>query len=272
MYQLDMGIWSLRSNWCLWLSWTGTWVALLRAVIGINIIMFTHIWKKILVTLLKAGFRNNLPSPAWRVSMALIRAVIINNIIIYTVSALISSRAAFIIFFSAGTRRVFPVEIFLSRDVAPVSAMFIVSSTSSIYLSLFCWCCVCGLLLGWYWLTDGPKNGRFVRFADVATGNSWWYKWLCPCIGDLLCAGYHRFRFRLPVLHCFWYWVPCCWLFGTYFFWCIAGCGLWGWWCPWKGQFFHFLYGKYGTCVCQWNGGWLSVALFRWVCLFVCSK
>ena len=40
--------------------------------------------------------------------------------------------ATSIIFLSAGTRRVFPVEIFLSRDVAPVSAICIVSSTSSI--------------------------------------------------------------------------------------------------------------------------------------------
>ena len=46
-----------------------------------------------------------------------------NNSIIYTVSVLIASMAASIIFLSAGTRRVFPVEIFLSRDVAPVSAI-----------------------------------------------------------------------------------------------------------------------------------------------------
>ena len=51
--------------------------------------------------------------------------------------------AASIIFLSAGTRRVFQVEIFLSRDVAPVSAMCIVSSTSSICSSSFCWCFVC---------------------------------------------------------------------------------------------------------------------------------
>ena len=72
------------------------------------------------------------------------------NIIIYRVSALIGSMAASIIFLSAGTRRVFSVEIFLIMDVAPVTAMFIVSSTSSICSSLFCWCCVCGLLLIWY--------------------------------------------------------------------------------------------------------------------------
>ena len=73
-----------------------------------------------------------------------------NNIIIYTVNALLASMVDSIIFLSAGTRRVFPVEIFLSRDVAPVSAMFIASSTSSICPSMLCWCYVCGLLLGWY--------------------------------------------------------------------------------------------------------------------------
>ena len=61
------------------------------------------------------------------------RAVIRNNIIIYTVSVLIVFMAASIIFLSAGSRRVFPVEIFLSRDGAPMSAMFIVSSTSSLF-------------------------------------------------------------------------------------------------------------------------------------------
>ena len=59
-------------------------------------------------------------------SIAQIRAVIKNKIIIYTVSVLIASMIASIIFLSAGTRRVFSVEIFLCRDVAPVSAMFIV--------------------------------------------------------------------------------------------------------------------------------------------------
>ena len=49
-----------------------------------------------------------------------------NNSIIYTVSVLIASMVASIIFLSAGTRRVFPVEILLSSDVAPVSAMFLV--------------------------------------------------------------------------------------------------------------------------------------------------
>ena len=77
--------------------------------------------------------------------MSMIRAVIS----IYTVSVLIASMAASIIFLSACTRRVFPVEIFLSRDVAPLSAMCIVSSTSSICSSSVCWCCVCGLLIGW---------------------------------------------------------------------------------------------------------------------------
>ena len=37
-----------------------------------------------------------------------------------------SVQAASIIFLSAGTRRVFPIEIFLSRDVVPVSPMVIV--------------------------------------------------------------------------------------------------------------------------------------------------
>ena len=71
--------------------------------------------------------------------MSLIRAVIRKNSIIYTVSVLIASMAASIIFLSAGTRRVFPVEIFLNRDVVPLSAMCIVSSTSSICSSSFCW-------------------------------------------------------------------------------------------------------------------------------------
>ena len=77
-------------------------------------------------------------------------------------------------FFSADTRQVFLVEIFLSMDVASVIAMCIVSSTSSISSSKFCWCYVCGLLLGWNWLGNGPVSvkDRFVRFADVATGNS----------------------------------------------------------------------------------------------------
>ena len=53
-----------------------------------------------------------------------------------------------------------------------MSAMFIVSSTSSICSSLYCWCCVCGLPFALYSLADGPENDRFVRFADVAIGNS----------------------------------------------------------------------------------------------------
>ena len=72
------------------------------------------------------------------------------NNIIYTASVFISSMAASIIFLSAGTRRVFPVEILLSRDVAPVSVMCIVASTSSICSIAVCWCCVCGLLIGWH--------------------------------------------------------------------------------------------------------------------------
>ena len=63
------------------------------------------------------------------------------------VSVLIVSMASFIIFLSAGTRRVFPVEILLSRDVSPVTAMCIVSSTSSICSSSVC--CVVTLLTGW---------------------------------------------------------------------------------------------------------------------------
>ena len=48
------------------------------------------------------------------------RAVIRNKSIIYTVSVLTTSMAASIIFFRGSTRRVFPVEILLSSDVAPV--------------------------------------------------------------------------------------------------------------------------------------------------------
>ena len=70
--------------------------------------------------------------------MALTRAVIRSNSIIYTVSVLIASMAASIIFLSAGTIRVFPVEIFLGRDVAPVNEICIVSSASSICSSSFC--------------------------------------------------------------------------------------------------------------------------------------
>ena len=82
--------------------------------------------------------------------MAIIRAVSRNNSIIFTVSVLIASMAASIIFLSADTRRVFPVEILLSRNVAPVSAMCIVSITWSICSSAVCWCCVCGFLIGWH--------------------------------------------------------------------------------------------------------------------------
>ena len=79
--------------------------------------------------------------------------------------------AASIIFLRAGTRRVFPVEIFLSREVAPLSAICIVSSTSSI-CSSFCCCFVCILLTGRGCLSCGPEKDRFVRLAAVASGNS----------------------------------------------------------------------------------------------------
>ena len=98
-----------------------------------------------------------------------------NNSIIYRVSVLIASMAASIIFLSAGTRRVFPEEIFFSRDVAALSANCIVSSTSSICSSLCCWCLVCiGCIvcICCCWLADCPESGRFVRFADVANGKS----------------------------------------------------------------------------------------------------
>ena len=80
--------------------------------------------------------------------MALIRAVIRKNSI-YTVSVLIASMADSSIFLSECTRRVLPVYIFLTRDVAPPSAVCIVSSTSSISSSSVCWGCVCDLLIGW---------------------------------------------------------------------------------------------------------------------------
>ena len=47
--------------------------------------------------------------------------------------------------------------------------MCIVSSISSICSSSVCWCCVPGLLIGWPRLAE---RDRFVRLADVATGNS----------------------------------------------------------------------------------------------------
>ena len=74
--------------------------------------------------------------------------------------------AASIIFLGAGTRRVFPAEIFLTRDVAQVSAMFIVSGTSSICSSLLCWC-VCGLVG-----IDFPEKDCFVGYAAVLKENS----------------------------------------------------------------------------------------------------
>ena len=84
----------------------------------------------------------------------------------------------------------FPVKILLIRDVAPVSAMFIVSSTSSICFFLVC--CVCSMLNGWNLLADGPERDRFARFADVATGNSFMggMKGFVPGIGRLLWGGY----------------------------------------------------------------------------------
>ena len=61
-----------------------------------------------------------------------------------------------------------PVEIFLSKDVAlgvqcllfPVHRPFVRP----------CFVVLCLWLAAW--LSDCPQNGRFVRFADVATGNS----------------------------------------------------------------------------------------------------
>ena len=81
---------------------------------------------------------------------------------------LIASMAASIIFLSAGTRRVFPAEIFLNRDVAPVSAICMVSSTSSI-CSSFSWHIACSLPAGGSCLANGPGRDRF---AAIATGNS----------------------------------------------------------------------------------------------------
>ena len=60
--------------------------------------------------------------------MALKRVVGLNNYVFYTLRVLIASMDASI-FLSACTRPLFPVEIFISRDVAQVSAMCIVSST-----------------------------------------------------------------------------------------------------------------------------------------------
>ena len=154
---------------CCGSPWRRMCVILKRVVIENRSMTFTYIWKRILVAFRKAGFRNNFPSSVWRVWIILIRAVLRKNSIVYTVSVLIASMAASIIFLSACTRRVFPVEIFLSRDLAPLRAMCIVSSSSSICSSSVCWCCVCGLLIGWHWLDE---RHRFVLFADVAIGNS----------------------------------------------------------------------------------------------------
>ena len=102
-----------------------------------NSIIYTHILRKMLVVLKNAVFKQ-LSILCLKRVFVLIKAVIRNNGIICTVSALIASMAYSIIFLGASIRRVFPSVIFLSRDVAPVSAMCIVSSTSSICSTLFC--------------------------------------------------------------------------------------------------------------------------------------
>ena len=96
------------------------------------------------------------------------KRAVITNYIMYTVSVFIASMAASIIFLSVGTRRVFPAEIFLNRDVASVSAICMVSSTSSI-CSSFSWRIACSLPAGGSFLANGPGRDRF---ADIATGNS----------------------------------------------------------------------------------------------------
>ena len=53
-----------------------------------------------------------------------------------------------------------------------MSAMCIFSRTSSICSSSFCWDCVRGFLTAMQRLADRPEKDRLVRFADVATGNS----------------------------------------------------------------------------------------------------
>ena len=73
----------------------------IRVVIDNNSIPFTHSCNRIWVSLKKA-FLNNFSSSAWRGLISRKRAVIG---IIHTVSVLIASMAASIIFLSAGTRR-----------------------------------------------------------------------------------------------------------------------------------------------------------------------
>ena len=58
--------------------------------------------------------------------------------------------AASIILLSAWTTRLVPVEIFLSRDVDPVSAMF-------------------GFLLGHHIFVDVTEKDRFARVAAIAS-------------------------------------------------------------------------------------------------------
>ena len=80
--------------------------------------------------------------------MALKLAVIGNNSIIYTLSVLIASMAASIIFLSASIRRVFPVELLLSSDVKPgdCNVLFLVHRP---FVPLrFVGVVFCGLLIG----------------------------------------------------------------------------------------------------------------------------
>ena len=226
MYQLDGGSCSVCSVCCCGSSWSRRWVVLIRIVIQNKSIFFTHIWKRI-----------------WPLERFL------KQLFLFCLSVLIASMADSNIFLSAGTRRAFPVEILLSRDVA----MCIVSSTSSLCSSSVC--CVSGLLTCWNWLADGPEREPFVQFADVATGNSFidgtkgFVQALVVCCGadttftgsDFLFCTVFDIEFLAVG-------------FGTYFHWLPDGCGLWSWWLFWKGSFFHFLYGQCGTCVFQWNG------------------
>ena len=66
------------------------------------------------------------------------------NIIIYTVSALKAYMAAYIIFLSAGTRRVFSVEIFLSMQclLFPVHRLFVRPCFVGV---VFVACCLVGI-------------------------------------------------------------------------------------------------------------------------------
>ena len=89
-----------------------------------------------------------------------------------------------------------------------MSERCIVSSTSSISCSLFL-----VLLVFYAWLADWLAligrwswNGSIcpVRWRSYRKLLHWWYEGLCPGIGGLLWCRYHRYR--LPVLHRFWYW------------------------------------------------------------------